>query len=193
MSNFIDLTGKRFGKLLVMSFIERKNHHTYWRCQCDCGKTTTARSNDLKSGKRISCGCAHITHGMTNTPTWKSWQSMKARCYDKNHEYYKYYGGRGITVCDRWRESFENFLEDMRERPSGMTLDRIDSNKEYFKENCKWSTTKEQNRNKRSNILLTYNNETKTLAQWAKELNMGYMKLWHRIKNGWPIERALGE
>lgn len=193
MPGIIDLMGARFGKLVVLKFLERKNHHTYWHCQCDCGKTATARSNDLKSGKRISCGCAHITHGMTYTPTWKSWSSMKARCYDKNHEYYKYYGGKGITVCDRWKESFENFLEDMGERLNGTTLDRINNDKQYCKENCKWSTTEEQNSNKGNIIYLTYNNETKTLAQWARDLNFGYMKLWRRIRNGWSIERALGE
>ena len=191
MTAIKDISGLRFGKLLVVKFAKREKHHTYFECQCECGNIVLAISNDLLSGKRISCGCAHKTHGMTNTRTYKSWFSMRQRCYYSKHIYYKHYGEKGITVCDEW-QSFENFFRDMGERPEGMTIDRKDSSLGYFKDNCQWSTIESQNRNKSSNIILTHNGKTQTLKEWAVELNTGYMKLWHRVKAGKTIEEILG-
>ncbi len=140
--------GLRFGKLLVIgntySVLQGK---TLYICQCDCGVTVELRSYDLKSGRRKSCGCTSRQHGKTGTPTNLIWQGIRSRCNNPNVRSYKNYGGRGISVCNRW-DSFENFLEDMGERPSGMQIDRIDNNGNYEPANCRWVTNYENQQNK---------------------------------------------
>ena len=132
----------------------------------------------------------NFKHGMVGTKTYKSWENMKQRCLNKNDdEHYKDYGGRGIKVCKRWM-IFENFYGDMGERPKNKTLDRIDNNGNYCKENCKWSTQKEQNNNTRRNRLIIYRRKTQTMKQWAEELGINYTTLFWRLKNGWSVERA---
>ena len=125
-----------------------------WECTCDCGGIINIRVDALKSGNTSSCGCVvnpgNTQHGYYGSPTHRSWTSMKNRCTNANYHEFHYYGGRGITVCDRWLESFENFLEDMGERPEGRTLDRIDGDLGYFKENCRWATLQEQSQNRKS-------------------------------------------
>jgi hypothetical protein len=123
--------------------------------------------------------------------TCGSYTSMINRCYNKKHPHYKDYGGRGIKVCIRWRKSFFNFLEDMGRKPEGLTLERIDNNKGYYKENCKWATWEEQANNRRNNKYITYNGKTQTMAQWAKEYNIPRNTFYNRIKAGWSIERAI--
>jgi hypothetical protein len=140
----------------------------------------------------------NIKHGHTKT-TWQSktytaWKHMKHRCYNKNNPYYKDYGGRGITVCDRWivENGFINFLEDMGESPPGLSIDRIDNNLGYSKENCKWSTNKEQTRNKRNNRLIVFGGRTQCLASWAEERMISPKILKERLdKLGWSIKKAL--
>ena len=156
MNTVKDLTGQRFGLLTVMRQAGRTKYSTVmWECQCDCGNTVMRERRILvKSSKRkvsINCGCLYARnqkHHMTGSPTYITWKSMKQRCLNPNSTSFPYYGGRGITICDRW-DDFLNFYEDMGERPEGMSLDRIDSDKGYYKENCKWSTIEEQNRNRR--------------------------------------------
>ena len=130
---------------------------------------------------------------MTNTKTFVSWCSMKNRCLNPNSTGYKYWGGRGIKICDRWlgKNGFQNFLVDMGERPIGKSLDRIDSGKGYYKENCRWANSEQQNNNSRKNHLLTYQNKTQTVAQWAKELNINNYIIYARIRRGWSIKMAL--
>lgn len=125
-------------------------------------------------------------------PTYGSFLSMKKRCYEKNNRNYKYYGGRGITVCDRWK-LYKNFLADMGERPIGKTLDRINVDKGYFKDNCRWATPKEQADNRRPyKCSITYNGVTKSIEDWAKDAGLNMWTFKDRIKRyGWSIERAL--
>lgn len=189
---------QRFGKLTTKSF-HTKNGRQIWMCICDCGEVTFVKKDHLLYGYTKSCGCFRVemgkiknkTHGMTSSRTWNSWVAMKRRCED-NHAQYSDYGGRGITVCERWLHSFENFLEDMGERPEGMTLDRKENNKGYYKDNCKWSTRKEQNNNQRTNKFITYSGRTQTISQWEDELGIIHGKVWRRIfYYNWSIEKAL--
>ena len=133
----------------------------------------------------------HASHDKS-TPTYNSWRGMHRRCFDKNYEDFHSYGGRGITMCDRWRFSFSNFLSDMGVRPKGTTLDRRDNNKGYSRENCNWATRLEQNNNTRRIHLFEYNGMKKTLTNWAKFFNIKRSTLYMRIEQyGWEINRAL--
>jgi hypothetical protein len=140
--------------------------------------------------KRPDLSERNTTHGLSHLPEYSLWCGMKQRCYYTKHKSYKDYGGRGIKVCDQWL-NFENFYADMRSKPEGMTLDRIDHNKDYSPENCKWSTYKEQMRNTNRNNVISFKGKTMCVADWAKELNMSYTKLRMRLHRGWNIERAM--
>lgn len=153
-----DLSGRRFGLLVVDERVgTTEDSKALWRCRCDCGGESVVRGCYLRSGHTKSCGCqkgrrngeaAATTHGMSGTPTYGTWRKMIERCTNPNARQWEWYGGRGVTVCDRWR-SFENFLADMGERPEGRTLDRVDVNGNYEPGNCRWATWPEQCANKR--------------------------------------------
>lgn len=154
----IDLTGQVYSRLTVVSYAGRSaDHRTYWFCECECGKTVPIRGDLLESGNTRSCGCLLIDsvtrHGHSNSrkkasPTYVSWMSMTARCTKPDHKDYPKYGGAGISFCERWRD-FRNFLEDMGERPPGMTLDRFpDESGNYEKSNCRWATPRQQSANR---------------------------------------------
>lgn len=152
---------EKYGRLIIIEEIPPRVYsygsYKMVRCKCDCGNEIEVRLSKINSGWTKSCGCLQkevnlkriTTHGMRNTSTYLSWVAMKARCLRKSQDNFKYYGGRGIKICQRWLESFEDFLEDMGERPKDKTLDRIDNEKDYYKSNCKWSTMKEQCSNRR--------------------------------------------
>ena len=195
--------GDKYNKLTAIRFDHKdKWGQQYWLFKCDCGNKKVIKASNVKGNYVKSCGCLRKeniirygkkskTHGMTHTREYKSWQAMKDRCYNKNYPHYKDYGGRGIKVCNHWRNSFENFYKDMSKRPKNTSLDRIDNNKGYYKKNCHWATTKEQANNRRNNRLLTFNNKTMTIAQWTSKTNLKYAILYTRLKKGWSIEKTL--
>lgn len=204
MSKKVDRTGRRFGKLIVKDDSGiRKHGFVVWRCLCDCGRETFVASCSLNSGNSKSCGCLIIEtarklarenftkHGQSDTPTWKCWSSMRERCSNEDNAAYKNYGGRGIKICGRW-DDFVNFISDMGVRPYGMTLDRIDVNGDYDPSNCRWATVTDQANNRRSNRIIEFRGESKTISQWATNTNVAYSTFFWRITHGWPMERALG-
>jgi hypothetical protein len=158
---FIDLTGLHFDRLTVLGFKGRARGHSWWWCLCSCGKVTPARMQRLRLGKKKSCGCWKVetdkihslVHGQSTgprTPEYRAWQNMLNRCRNPRVKKYPLYGGRGITVCDRWRESFQNFFADMGRKPTAKhSLDRIDVDGNYEPANCRWATSAEQRLNQR--------------------------------------------
>ena len=192
---FEDLTGKRFGKLFVKSFKEKRKrksstgYKNYWLCQCDCGNETIVESYSLKSGKIQSCGCMRIDaitkHGKRYTRLYNIWHGMKNRCLCKNTTGYENYGGRGIKVCDEWME-FEPFAEWALSNgySDELTIDRKDVNGNYCPENCRWVTTLVQGNNRRNNRYFEYDGKINTTTELARNNNMSYSTLFNRLKNG---------
>lgn len=202
MNVFQNLINQKFERLTVIERAENtKQGSCQWKCQCECGEIIKVRASALKGGKSKSCGCLskdkskelHSTHGLSKHPLYKTWQAIKDRCYNEKNQFYEKYGEKGIIMCDEWKNSFETFYKDIGEKPSNKhSLDRIDVNKGYSKENCRWATIKEQNLNKTNTMKLSFNGETKTLYEWAKLLNIKPYTLYKRIYNQkWSTEEAL--
>ena len=200
----IDLTGNRFGRLVVVSRAENgANWKTRWLCTCDCGETRTVYSDSLRSGKTQSCGCYHkekasqamtktkTTHGASRTRVYTVWQGMKQRCSDKSLRDYHRYGGRGIAVCERWIHSFENFIKDMGNPEAGMTLERENNDLGYSPDNCIWATMSVQANNRRSSRYITHDGLRLTHSQWSRRLGGSGTLVHSRIKCGWSEERAV--
>lgn len=194
-----NLIGKIFGELQIIYQIENdKNGHSKFRCKCNCGKEINVLLSNLKRGHTKSCGCKKgnmiskkkETHGKTHTKLYKIWNNIKQRCFNKNNSRYKDYGARGIKICDDWLNDFTSFYNWSMSNgyKDNLTLDRIDNNGNYEPNNCRWTTYKEQNNNKRNNHLLTYNKETHTITEWSKILGIHYTCLRNRILKKYPQE-----
>jgi hypothetical protein len=172
-----------------------------WRCECKCGGEITANGKNIRKGRTGSCGCVRRkcagalrrTHGLSHTPEHRSYKAMMARCYCVTHKNYDRYGGRGITVCRRWRgpSGFEHFLVDMTTRPPGLTLERKNNNKPYSPGNCEWATRKKQARNTIRNKFVRLGRVTKSLAEWCEQRNLNYHRVVLRLLRGWTKQEAL--
>jgi hypothetical protein len=200
--------GLRFGRLVTLAASHRAGKEVLSRCRCDCGTDVTVRSGKLRTGHTQSCGClqrdrarsANLKHGQSQkksgtrpTSEYTSWASMLARCYNPAHKDFASYGGRGVIVCDRWRESFAAFFADMGLKPSpAHSVDRENPDGNYEALNCRWATVIEQARNKRNTLIVTHCGESRPLTKWAEIVGVRYSVLHRRIvKLGWPVGRAL--
>ena len=193
-----DLTGQRFGRLLVLGFAEYRKSYAFWECLCDCSTICLVQGTSITRDITQSCGCyqveqarkAQITHGQSKTLFYARWRAMLQRCINPNNNAYKNYGGRGITVCERWK-TFTNFATDMGEPPPGMSIERRDNNGPYSKANCYWGTMEQQANNTRLNRLLTHEGKTQPLPVWAREKNIHPATIRSRLKAGLSVADAL--
>lgn len=200
MTTLVDITGQRFGRLTVLGRAPGLlKHHRSWECRCDCGQIITHRLNRLLTGHSKSCGClksapnlANATHNMRNTAEYRAYRNMLSRCYYRNTREYARYGGRGIAVCDRWREGFENFFADMGLKPTDQhSLDRIDNDGNYEPSNCRWATRSEQCRNRRSNVIIEYAGRSRSIIEWSEETGLSWATIHKRLRRGISPEGGL--
>lgn len=201
--DFQHLDGLKFGRLTVLGFAGKMGRNATWFCKCECGKITKVQSGALKNGHTSSCDClrkemamkACTMHGHNGrngkrSRIYQAWASMIQRCNNPNSIRYYDYGGRGIKVCERWKK-FENFLEDMGERPRRTSIDRIDNDGNYEPGNCRWATDKEQANNKRNNRFLFFDGSKRTVGEWAERIGINRSTLIGRLNKGWDTKKAL--
>lgn len=193
------IIGQTFGRLLVLKNQGSKPGSGYQMlCRCECGREKVVSKNHLTNGDTRSCGCFHADrtseiskrHGLTGTPIYARWRAMLQRCINPKNKSWENYGGRGITVCERWK-TFDNFYADMGDPPLGATIERIDNNGSYEPGNCRWDTRTAQNRNQRQTVWLEYDGQVKPLTSWADDLGMPASAIRDRLKRGWSVERAV--
>lgn len=196
--NFTDLSGKVFSNWTVKSFHGRSTKGKYYYlCECACGTIESVRADYLTSGITISCGCVrnpcvHGDCGKGRTPEYRSWCSMKSRCLNKRNKKYKDYGGRGITICQRWISSYSAFLSDVGRRPHhAMTIHRVDNDGNYEPKNVVWATKEVQATHRRSTKFITFNGKTLSVAQWGRELEIKRHTLYNRLNRNLPIAKVL--
>jgi len=195
---WVDLTGHIYGRLTVLCLVRKEKHYSRWLCRCECGRYRTYVSTNLRRGLVRDCGCnrgALISkkmkrHGLTKTPLYVIWTGMMDRCFNPKNYSFSHYGGRGITVCERW-QTLDNFISDMGPRPEGMSIDRINNDGPYSPENCRWATNKEQGRNRRDNRNVTIDGRTLTVTGWAEVMGIKYPTVRQRLRKGWSVEKAL--
>lgn len=202
MAKTFNLVGQRFGRLLVLESVRIRPRKIHWRCACDCGNTSTVWTAKLRNGNTQSCGCMRDemaserkrTHAMSKSPEYRIWQSMKDRCGNPTSGGYRRYGGRGIKVCERWLESFENFFSDMGKRPTRKhSINRINNDGNYDPDNCEWATGREQSRNTSRNRFLEMDGTRLTVADWSLKTGIRSGTIGARLKYGWSVTRALTE
>lgn len=192
MPKIIDITNQVFGKLTVLSRVSATGQ-AHWLCRCSCGNTTVSPGYELRKGLIKSCGCSKIEqmsklnykhgHSKSNSRSreYSAWLNMKNRCYLPSKPDYSRYGALGITVCDRWLSSFENFLSDMGICPEGYSIDRINFSGNYEPSNCRWADAKTQSNNRKNILQITYNGKTQSVSQWCDELNLKHRTIRARI------------
>lgn len=200
-----EFVGKTFASLTVVSVVPQGVKALRLLCMCKCGSNTLVKAHQLRSQEKTSCGCrkrsvlgdSKRTHGQANSGTkgyanrtYGIWQAMRDRCTNTNRKDYHRYGGRGISVCDRWH-SYENFIADMGQAPTGLTLDRIDNNKGYSKENCRWATRNQQTYNSTTMVYIEHGGKTMCLKQWQQAQAVKAHTYYSRRKRGWTIKQAL--
>lgn len=208
MSGIVDISGHRFGRLLAVEKSHHKKGTWYWHCICDCGQKVVVVGATLRSGATKSCGCfrkeiiaknqkrpqhGHCINGKI-TPEYHAWAGMLQRCVNPSEPSYRNYGARGITVCDHWRDSFENFLADMGPRPSSRhSIDRHpDNNGNYEPTNCRWATSTEQGNNKRTNRLVTIDGENLSFTNAVRKYSsVGIRTARGRVGRGWSDQAAI--
>lgn len=199
MGKLIDLVGQRFGRLVVLQRAEAGRGSVTWRCRCDCGTDAEITTAGLRHWNTSSCGClqreraseARRTHGQSKSPTYRAWKAMRARCFSPSNKDYAQYGGRGITVCENWRDNFSQFLADMGEQPPGMTVERKDPNGPYSPDNCLWATRLQQARNRRSSRLVEVNGRRMCLSEACQRFGQPRTRIRDRLANGWSLMDAL--
>ena len=203
MGKEIDVIGKRFGRLVVLSYSHSVGYCKYYLCQCDCGNQPVVAKPNLLSGRQVSCGCKRresigelnrLPNGYLRLG--KIYRSMKKRCYDPKSNRYKRYGARGIRICDEWLSDINAFREwaVANGYNDNLSIDRIDNDGDYCPENCRWVTISEQSNNTSRTVMIEFNGKRQTLAQWSRELNIPTSTLHNRIRvHGWSVERALTE
>lgn len=192
-----DISGNRYGKLVVVGFSHMDRKHSYYFCKCDCGNEITARSDCLKTGTIKSCGCLvkdnHVkTHGQSRSKLYRVYYGMKQRCYNPNHKAYYRYGGRGISICEEWKNDFKAFYDWAIENgyQDGLTIDRKDYNGNYEPNNCRWVTQAEQSRNTSRNTLITIDGVTRLLVEWCEIYGVNMSTACYRIKKNLPIKKV---
>ena len=199
--HLIDLTGKTFGRLVVIERAENsKFRKARWKCQCSCGNIAIVCSDNLRKGLAKSCGCLrkeslakrNTTHGMTKTHEYQTWARMIARCQNFTNSDFKDYGGRGIDICQEWRNDFMAFFNYIGKRPSPEhSVDRINNDGNYEPGNVKWSLPTQQANNKRYNRLITINNTTMNVTEWAQKIGINPRTIFSRLQRNWPPEKAV--
>ncbi len=197
-----NMIGCKFGRLTVIERVS-KNGRGYYKCKCECGNEITTRADQLKNGRTKSCGCynsdkaksgdARRTHGQHGTRLYRIWQGMHGRCYIISHPAYKYYGERGISICDDWKNDFQSFYDWALSNgySDSLTIDRINVNGNYEPLNCRWVTRKRQMNNTRNNHFINYNGEIHTIAEWSTITGISATKISWRLAHKWKIEKAL--
>lgn len=200
----LELKDRRFNRWVVINKSDRrdKSGRIYWNCICDCGNNREVIGNLLITDHSKSCGCYQsdlmrlmlTTHGMSNSknPLYEIWRGIKGRCYNKNNNAYKDYGGRKITMCDEWKNDFQKFYEDMKEGyQEGLTIEREKVNGNYEKSNCCWKTKTEQTKNKRSSVWIETLEGRMIVADAAKKVGISWTAMMNRVNKNWPIEKLL--
>ena len=194
-SKIKDIAGQKFNMLTAVKIAQR--NPLKWECKCDCGNTAYVSSRNLIHGKQKSCGClshrGNPKHNQCYTRVYRIYAKIKRRCFIVDDAAYSRYGGRGITMCDEWKDSFEVFSKWAYANgyKDNLSIDRIDNNGNYCPENCRWVDDYCQSNNRRNNLKYTFDGKTQTLSQWCREKNMSYKVVWYRLSKGWKFEDAI--
>ena len=195
MSELIDLTGKRFGRWIVLKRTSNgKDRHARWFCKCECGRERIIGDFQLRNGISRQChSCGNTKHGLSRTRIYGVWDGMIQRCENPNHMSYKDYGGRGIKICKEWRRDPATFCKWALANgyKEGLTIDRIDNDGDYRPDNCQFITMAKQNRNRRANRLIKVGGEVKSIIEWAEQAEINYQTLRSRLNAGWPEYKLL--